>query len=375
MQKYSPDSQLGTSWYSLFDWSLFILTILISCIGILFIYSATFSSESEFLRGIYTRQIEWMIYGLIILCLFAAVDYRLLERPAYLLYFIMILLLLQVLFNARVISGSARWLSMGGMNIKPSEIMKVALIIMLARFFDDSRDRGDIGFKQLFKPTLIALIPAIIIAKQPDMGTAVIIMFIFVAMAFTNGIKKKTLLAITVSTVVAIPMFWFSLKNYQKDRILAMLDPSSDPLGIGYHTIQSKIAIGSGGLLGQGLFAGTQSKLNFLPEKHTDFIFSVFSEEVGFVGVIILLLLYLFMLLRMMDIVLKASDRGGSLMAVGGAAMIAFHFFYNVGMTLGITPIVGIPMPFFSYGGSSLIANYMIIGIMLSVHMRRFRHD
>jgi len=374
-RRYSAKGQLGIKWYTVFDWVLFIVTIMIAITGIIFVYSATFSSSTEYFQRLYIKQIEWNIYGLFLMIFLCSIDYRNLERPAYLVYGLFIIMLLFVLFSGRVISGSQRWISIAGMNMQPSELIKVVLVITLARYLDDQREKNEMGFRALAIPALIMIIPALLIFKQPDLGTAVIMAIIFAVMAFVSGIRKYTLGIIMVSIVIAIPAMWFNLKPYQKNRVMAMLDPASDPLGIGYHTIQSKIAIGSGGLWGKGIFAGTQSKLNFLPEKHTDFIFSVFAEEVGFFGVILLLILYLLMFLRMVDIVLKAKDRGGVLLAVGGTTITVFHFFYNVSMTLGIVPIVGIPMPFFSYGGSSIITNYAIIGILQSVHLRRYRHD
>lgn len=339
------------------------------------IYSANFTSESEFVRSLYMRQLEWNIYGLLLLIVIATVDYRLFEKPIYIIYIIFAILLVKVLFSARVISGSQRWLSLGGLNIQPSEMVKVVLIVTLARFFEDRRDVAAMGFKELIVPTAIMLVPFLLIAKQPDMGTAMILLAIFVVMAFVNGIRRQTLFRIAVGTVVLAPLIWHNLKGYQKNRILTMLDPSVDPLGTGYHTIQSKIAIGSGGLMGKGFFAGTQSKLNFLPEKHTDFIFSVFAEEAGFIGTVVLLVLYLLILLRMIDVIAKAKDRLGSLMAAGVTAMFGTHFFYNVAMTLGLTPIMGIPLPLLSYGGSATLANYAAVGVLLSIHLRRFKHD
>jgi rod shape determining protein RodA len=371
----NKDVELGVRWYSIFDWPLFLLVLSVSFFSVLMIYSANFTSESEFTRSLYLRQLEWNFYGLLLLVLIAAVDYRILEKPTYLLYIVFIILLVKVLFSARVISGSQRWLPIGGMNFQPSELMKIVLIVTLARYFNDRRDRDEMGFKQLLVPAVVTLVPFMLIAKQPDMGTAMILLAIFVVMAFINGIRKGTLKGILLGSIVLVPVAWLNLKAYQKSRILTMLDPSADPLGTGYHTIQSKIAIGSGGLMGKGFFAGTQSKLNFLPEKHTDFIFAVFAEETGFIGTAILLALYLFILLRMIDVITKAQDREGALIATGVTAMFGAHIFYNVAMTLGLTPIMGIPLPLLSYGGSSTLANYAAMGLLLSVHVRRFRHD
>ncbi len=369
-------SSLGEKWFDLFDWPLFLLALSITLLGIFVIYSANFASESASFRGLYLKQLEFTIYGVIVMAGMAMMDYRTLERPAYLFYGIFVLLLVAVLVGGKVIAGSQRWLSFGGFNFQPSEMMKLVLILALTKYFSNARELSEeFGFKQLLAPALITLVPALLIAKQPDLGTAGVLFVIFFAMAFMNGIRKKTLIAIVIGAMVLVPVGWLNLKEYQKNRILAMIDPSTDPLGIGYHTIQSKIAIGSGGFLGKGFFAGTQSKLNFLPEKHTDFIFAVYAEEVGFLGVFLLLGLLVSLVLRMMDLIINSKDRIGSMMAAGITAMVAFHFLYNVSMTIGITPIVGIPLPLFSYGGSSLLTNYAALGILISIRMRRFRHD
>lgn len=366
----------GGRWSDLFDWQLFAISSILAVLGVMTVYSANLASESESLRGLYLKQIEWNVYGIFLMVFVAMMDYRLLERPAYLFYVVFLGLLVAVLVSGKVISGSQRWLSAGGINFQPSEMMKLMIILVLAKYFNNARESTDeMGFAQLIVPALITFVPALLIAKQPDLGTACVLLVIFFGMAFMNGIRKKMLIAIIVGSLVLVPVGWFNMKDYQKNRIIAMVNPASDPLGIGYHTIQSKIAIGSGGFLGKGFFGGTQSKLNFLPEKHTDFIFAVYAEEMGFLGVLILLVLYLALVLRMMDMAVNAKDRIGSAMAAGVTAMFGFHFLYNVSMTIGITPIVGIPLPLFSYGGSSLLTNYAAIGLMISIRMRRFRHD
>ncbi len=363
-------------WFSLFDWPLLFLALTLALMGVVVIYSATFASEGEAMRGLYLKQLEWNLYGVVVLLFMSVLDYRFVERPAYVLYAACLVLLVAVLVHGKVISGSKRWLSFHGLNFQPSEPMKFVLIIALTKYFNNLRGAArEMGFKQLVIPALLTLVPAALIAKQPDLGTAVVLVAIFFAMALVNGVRKKTLLTVVAGLLVLVPVGWNHMKDYQKNRVLAVMDPSSDPLGTGYHTIQSKIAIGSGGFLGKGLFRGTQSKLNFLPEKHTDFIFAVFAEEVGFVGVFLLLLLYLTLVLRMIDLVVKAKDRIGAFIAAGVSAMFAFHFLYNISMTIGLTPIVGIPLPLFSYGGSSLLTNYAAIGILLSIRARRFRHD
>ncbi|MBI5637226.1 MAG: rod shape-determining protein RodA [Nitrospinae bacterium] len=372
----NENSTLGDKWFGLFDWPLFLLALSISLLGVFVIYSANFASDSAAFRGLYLKQLEWNIYGIILMSGVAMMDYRIWERPAYLFYIIFLGLLVAVLAGGRVIGGSQRWLGFGGLNVQPSEMMKVVLIMALTKYFNYARELAEeLGFKQLLVPAILTLIPALLIAKQPDLGTASVLIVIFFAMAFINGIRKNALIAIIIGMMVLVPVGWFNLKDYQKNRVLAMIDPTTDPLGTGYHTIQSKIAIGSGGFLGKGFFAGTQSKLNFLPEKHTDFIFAVYAEEVGFLGVFLLLILFVSLVLRMMDLIINSKDRIGSLLAAGITGMIGFHFLYNVSMTIGITPIVGIPLPLFSYGGSALLTNYAALGILISIRMRRFRHD
>jgi len=369
-------STFGEKWFSLYDWPLVFLTLALALMGVFVIYSATFAAETDAFRLIYLKQLEWNLYGAIIMVFMSMIDYRLVERPAYVLYVIFVLLLVAVLVGGKVVSGSKRWLALGGFNFQPSEMMKLVLILTLTKYFNNLKDQvEEMGFTQLIVPGLLALVPAILIAKQPDAGTAVVLLMIFFVMAFVNGIRRKTLVAILIGGLVLLPVVWTHLKDYQKNRVLVMVNPSSDPLGTGYHMIQSKIAIGSGGFLGKGLLEGTQSKLNFLPEKHTDFIFAVFAEEVGFLGSLLLLVLYLSLVLRMLDLVIKAKDRIGSLMATGVTAMVGFHFLYNISMTIGMTPIVGIPLPLFSYGGSSLLTNYAAVGLLVSIRMRRFRHD
>lgn len=369
-------STFGEKWFSLYDWPLFFMTLTLAMAGVFVIYSATFAAETDAFRLIYLKQLEWNLYGIIIMVFMSMIDYRLVERPAYLLYVIFVVLLVTVLVAGKVVSGSKRWIALGGVNFQPSEMMKFILILTLTKYFNNMKEHTEeMGFSQLIVPGLLALVPAALIAKQPDAGTAVVLMMIFFVMAFINGIRRKTLVAILIGGLVLMPVVWTHLKDYQKNRVLVMVNPSSDPQGTGYHTIQSKIAIGSGGFLGKGLLEGTQSKLNFLPEKHTDFIFAVFAEEVGFLGSLVLVVLYLSLVLRMLDLVIKAKDRIGSLMATGVTAMIGFHFLYNISMTIGMTPIVGIPLPLFSYGGSSLLTNYAAIGLLISIRMRRFRHD
>lgn len=357
-----------------FDWFLFGLTILLSGIGVLVIYSANLNSPSEALQSLYMKQLVWFFYGMIGMLLILGIDYRLLARFAYPLYILNLILLVMVLFHGPAVSGSQRWIGIGPVNFQPSETMKIVLIITLARYFDDRKVHESYNLIELIRPALLVGIPFLLIAKQPDLGTGIILMVIFFFVVVMNGIQFRSLLKIAAGGIVVLPALWHFLKEYQKQRILTLFNPEADPLGKGYQILQSKIAVGSGGLFGKGLFKGTQSKLDFLPAKHTDFIFSVWSEELGFLGATIILFLYLIFLLRMIDLVYRAKEKFGSLVVVGIISVFAFHVLFNVGMTLGLFPVVGIPLPFLSYGGSSLFTTLVAVGLALNISMRRFHH-
>jgi rod shape determining protein RodA len=307
---------------------------------------------------------------LIVLC----VDYRLLARFAYPMYFANLVLLAVVLMHGPTIGGSQRWIGLGPVNFQPSEVMKIVLIVTLARYFDDRKVSGRYNLTELVKPAILVGIPFLLIAKQPDLGTACTLFVIFFFITVMNGLEFRSLMKLIAAGIVGLPLFWISLKEYQQQRILTLFNPEEDPLGRGYQIMQSKIAIGSGGFVGKGLFNGTQSKLDFLPAKHTDFIFSVWSEELGFLGASVVLFLYLIFLLRIMDLIYRAKDKFGSLIVVGIVSIFSFHIIFNVGMTLGLFPVVGIPLPFLSYGGSSLFTTLVAVGLLLNISMRRFHH-
>lgn len=356
-----------------FDFALLGLTLLISAFGVIAIYSANLQSDSSYLKELYIRQAVWILISLAALFVTIMIDYKTLARFAYPLFFIGIALLVAVDFAGATAGGSRRWLSMGGLNLQPSEPMKIIVIILIARILDDIDKKDGLGFIELIKPVIFTLIPFLLIARQPDLGTAVIYIVIFAGVVLFNGISVITFYVTAGGLAIFTPLSWLFLKPYQKDRILTLLNPEADPMGVGYHIIQSKIAVGSGGVWGKGIFSGTQSKLNFLPEKHTDFIFPVVAEEIGFLGSLILIAMMFFLIIRVLDIALESRDRFGALILVGSVTMISFHMLYNIGMTLGLFPIVGVPLPFISYGGSSLITNFIAIGLALNVAMRRFQ--
>ncbi|MBI2877456.1 MAG: rod shape-determining protein RodA [Candidatus Tectomicrobia bacterium] len=354
-----------------FDWILLLLTLIIASTGVLTIYSATESGEGG-LRAFYVRQAIWVLIGLTVMVVTLLFDYRTISRLAYPLYGFTILALIAVEAVGKTVSGSQRWLVLGPISFQPSELAKLSLILTLAKYFHDSKWSGLYRLRDLWLPALLTLIPMGLIIKQPDLGTGLVLFLVFLVMALVVGLRPRSILCLVLMGLVALPAGWFSLKDYQKGRILTLFNPEADPLGAGYHSLQSKIAIGSGGFWGKGLFAGTQSRLNFLPEKHTDFIFAVFSEQMGFIGAVVLLLIYLALLFRACDLAAKASDKLGTLIATGITVMIAFYIVFNMGMTLGLFPVVGIPLPLMSYGGSAMLTFMSGIGLLLNIRMRKF---
>lgn len=355
-----------------FDWMLLGLVLLICAVGVVNIYSA---SSSYVLSGTpyYLKQMSWILVGLAIMLLVCSIDYHLLEDVAFWFYGILFLLLLVVLAFGRTSMGATRWLHLGFISVQPSEPMKIIGVITMARILANIPMSGGLGLRELTLPALMIGAPAILIMKQPDLGTAILVILIAWSMLAFVGIRLSALAAVCIATVPAVWLGWhYYLRDYQKNRVLNFLDPERDPLGTGYHIIQSKIAVGSGGLSGKGFLQGTQSQLRFLPEQHTDFAFSVFAEEWGFVGSLVVLLLYVVLILWGLQIARRCNDRFGSLVAVGVTAMLFWHIIINIGMVIGLFPVVGVPLPLFSYGGTSMITSMTGIGILLNISMRRF---
>ncbi|MDP6734937.1 MAG: rod shape-determining protein RodA [Nitrospinaceae bacterium] len=357
-----------------FNWWFFIAILLLSVVGVVIINSANHGRPEPFFRDLYIKQIYWILCGLVAMLLALIIDYRKLSRYAYVIYGITALALVYVLINGVVASGAKRWIYIGSTTVQVSEFAKIALILALAKFFESGKAQGQYTLKDLWIPATLTGIIGLLIAVQPDLGTAIIIFLIFLVFVIVIEIDGAVLAQIFGVGVLIAPLFWFLLKDYQKRRVLTLFNPELDPLGAGYHLIQSKIAIGSGGFSGKGLFMGTQSRLNFLPENHTDFIFSVFAEETGFIGVLILLGLYLFIILKGLNIAFRATDRFGLFLALGTISSISFYALINIGMTIGFFPITGLPLPLLSYGGSSLITNFFALGLLLNIEMRRIAH-
>lgn len=296
-------------------------------------------------------------------------DYKMLQRYGHKMYVFNLIMLLAVMFVGQSALGAQRWIQLGPVTLQPSEFSKIIMIVSLASLLQDKIGKLN-TLSDLIPVAAYVGVPFVLVMKQPDLGTSLVFMAIFFGMIFACGINLKLLAGIFGTGLACLPLLWHVLKDYQKMRIMVFLDPNVDPLGSGYHIIQSKIAIGSGMLFGKGLFEGTQSQLNFLPENHTDFIFAVVGEEWGFIGTLVLLLLYLVVLWRGIQIARQAQDNFGMLLAVGITSMLAFHVLVNVGMTAGIMPVTGIPLPFMSYGVSALTTNILAITILLNIYLR-----
>jgi len=355
-----------------FDWTLFVLVLIISGIGLLNIYSAGFSIADLRQTPLYIKQLQWILIGIVGMALAFFIDYRFLSRHAYVLYGISIILLLVVFTAGYATRGSQRWILIGGFTFQPSELVKLTVILALAKYFDRHQLARGYRLTELLVPFLIVLVPFLLILKQPDLGTGLILFILFLSIVFYVGLDWKALLIAAVGGIILIPIGWHFLKDYQRERILTFFSPDRDPLGSGYHIIQSMIAVGSGGFFGKGFLKGSQTQLKFLPEQQTDFVFSVFAEEWGFLGGIILLVLFLFLILWGLKIMIHSKDYLGALIALGITMLIFWEVFINIGMVLGILPVVGIPLPFLSYGGSSMVVLMMTVGLLMNISVRRF---
>ncbi|OGP61768.1 MAG: rod shape-determining protein RodA [Deltaproteobacteria bacterium RBG_13_47_9] len=354
-----------------FDWTLLGIVLLIASIGILNLYSAS-SNEEMAGTSLYIKQLSWLLIGLAIMAIVAFIDYRIYVDFAYIIYGMTFVLLIVVLGYGIITSGAQRWVRIGWLSFQPSEFVKISLIFALAKFFQRPPGREGYSLKNLSFPFLLLFLPTVLILKQPDLGTAIILVLVFSSTLLFVKIRWSSWLVIVLAGTSFLPLLWGFLKDYQKRRIFIFFNPDLDPLGSGYHIIQSKIAIGSGGILGKGFMKGTQSRLGFLPEQQTDFIFSAFGEEWGLMGSLILLGLYFLLILWGLRISVQSKDRLGAVLAFGFVAMLFWHIFINIGMVLGIMPVVGIPLPFLSYGGSFLISTLIGIGLLLNVSMRRY---
>lgn len=356
------------------DWGTLLFALAILGLSVVILYSATYDHQDT-LSGLYLKQLWWIGLGLLAMCLAQCWDYQTLCRYAYVFYGIAILGLIAVMLFGRVVNGAQRWLVLGPWRLQTSELIKPALILLLARYFAEGKRQED-GLLTLWDlpvPLALVVLPFLLVVKQPDLSTGMVLLAIAGVMIGVVGLQRRVLVVGFVLVLGFAPLAWNMLAEYQRNRLLTLFNPQADLLGTGYHSWQSKIAIGSGGLWGRGLRAGTQSHLNFLPEKHTDFIFAVLGEEMGFMGVLLLIGLFCGLLLRGFAIAYRARDRLGTLIVTGVVTLVSVQVFLNIGMTIGLLPILGLPLPLVSYGGSSLVTTLLCLGLLMNVRMRRFK--
>ena len=355
-----------------FDWALFFVVTGIICIGLTNLYSATRVAPA----GLYTHQLMWFVGGLILFVATAAIDYRTYERLAYASYAVVVVMLLAVLIGGRSAKGSSRWLSFGPIGIQPSELAKLAVLLAMAKLF--SGDPVDLALRPpryVGMALVIMGAPMLLVAKQPDLGTALILYLIGTTVLLLMPLQLHIkLLTVGLELVVGALLFFFKLHGYQKKRLLTFFDPSLDPSGAGWHARQAIFAVGSGRWTGKGWLHGTQNQLQFLPEHWTDFPFAVLAEEWGFVGCAALLGLYLFLILWAINLAAGARDRFAQVLCLGVAALLFWHVFFNIGMVVGLLPVVGVTLPLVSYGGSSLLTVMVALGLLMNVSIRRYAY-
>lgn len=357
-----------------FDWFLIIAVTLLVTLGVIMINNTTVAVEglfdtSNLLQDFTFRQIIWAVAGFVVLFILAVLDYRIFATLQWFFYAVMLGLLSIVFVIGQVTRGAQRWIDLGPFQLQPSELSKLLIVLVLAKFLADNNKQMDKWQTLVFSIGLVGL-PAALVYLEPDLGTTLVFLFVWGIMILAAGLSWKQILTIGAAAAILLPLIWLTMQPYQRERITLFLDPLGDPLGAGYNVTQARIATGSGGLYGLGIGGGTQSQLQFLRIRHTDFIFSVIGEELGFFGGVFLFGLYVFVLLRMLRIAQASRSAFGRLTAVGFSSALFFQSFVNLGMNVGIVPVTGIPLPFVSSGGSSLVTFLMMIGILQSIIAR-----
>jgi rod shape determining protein RodA len=350
------------------DWTLLVITLIICSLGILQIYSATHDTKYS---DAWWKQMMWVLLAIGIMWVFTSIDYHTLLGQVPLLYITAVTALLSTFLFGAVIFGSKRWIKVFGITFQISEFVKLVIVLVVARYLSELK-RDEIGFRDLLKIGGLVGIPTVLVMRQPDLGTALTYLPILAAGAFLSGLRWHYIAAVVLAGGLALPIAWQFLKPYQKARLVTFLDPEMDPKGGGYQVIQSKIAVGDGGMWGRGVTRGSQTQLRFLPVPHTDFIFSAFAEEHGFVGVVVVLGLYFLLLMQIVQNAQTAPDRAGMYICMGVATLVLFHVLVNVGMVVGRMPVTGIPLPLMSSGGSNLLSIFMMLGLVNNVRLRRF---
>jgi rod shape determining protein RodA len=364
-----------------FDWVTLLLTLALALLGALGMYSATRGEGG--VSPIFLDHLLRLGVGFAAMLVVMAVDYRIFDRYAYLFLALCVLLLVAVEVSGKVGMGAQRWLSLGGVRIQPSEFLKIALVLFLARYLGSMKKKAALGVRDVLPTAVVVSVVFVLILRQPDLGTAMIVAGIYVIVLFVAGVDYRIYAwlggGFAASAVVTAGLAYFKifnvlnlLRDYQVRRLKVLFNPELDPLGAGYHISQSKIAIGSGGIAGKGFLQGTQSGLHFLPQQHTDFIFSVIAEEGGFIISLVTLSLMFALLMWGLNTCRKAQDKTGSFIALGVVAVLFLHFAINIGMTMGIFPVVGLPLPLMSYGGSSVLTSFVGLGMLMNIRMRRF---
>ncbi len=346
-----------------FDWLLVALAALLIGAGLL--------TLGSLVPRLLMRQLAWLGIGIVGVLVVISIDYRILARWTYVAYAAGLVALAAVLVFGRAAQGARRWLAIGPLTLQPSELFKLVLIATVATYLA-GREEHRAGWDRVAVPLCLVAPAFLLIVKQPDLGTALVLMPVVMALLFVGGARRRDLAILAGVGLAAAPAFWFVLRDYQRERLLVYLDPFRDPLGSAWNVIQAKITIGSGQLLGKGLFGGTQSRLAFLPERHTDFIFAAFAESWGFVGAVLLLAVYGLLAMRGLEVAATARDSLGSLLATGATVLLVSQALVNIGMVTGLLPVVGIPLPMVSYGGSALLTALGAVALIENVRMRRF---
>ncbi len=360
--------------YRRIDWSLILVILCLNFIGLINLYSATHGPNSKEVETLFMSQIVWLIAGWSIFFAVTVLDYMILNRLAYAIYFINLLAILYVTFFGKVSLGAQRWIDFGFFRYQPSETMKLAMILLLAKVLAQRNTlNSGMGIGDLFLPMVLLLVPFTLIIEQPDLGTAMMLTAVGSSIILFSRVKKRIIIGVVALSLVGVWGAWkFYLRDYQKNRILTFAAPTNDPRGTGYNSIQSRIAVGSGQFFGKGFRKGTQSQLEFLPERHTDFIYSVLSEEHGFIGSLLTMGLFCSLFYFILRIALNARDKFGALACIGVFCYVFWHMFVNIGMVIGLLPIVGVPLPLLSYGGSSMLTTMAGLGLVSSVAFRRY---
>lgn len=355
-----------------FDWPLLVAVLLIAILGVINLYSAT----SIVNKDLYITQIYWIFFGAAAGGVLASIDYHYLEKYAYYFYIIGVILLIAVLIPeiGKNVNGSQRWIGIREYVLQPSEPMKIFFILALSKYLcSESKSSSDSNIiRDLIVPAIMLIIPVVLILKEPDLGTALIYILLFFTIMLMTKLKIKTLLILLLIGILTIPISWaYLLKPYQKQRITSFINPDDDPLGASWHSRQSTIAIGSGRLVGKGFMRGTQNQFRFMPAQRTDFPFSLLSEEFGFIGSSVAILLYLFTIIWTIRVAKMSKDKFSILISIGVGTMLFWHVIINIGMTCGLLPVVGVTLPLISSGGSSVLTVMMGIGIVLNISMKR----